>query len=76
MYLGFLPFSDWVFVVIIELYELFVYLEIKPLSVTLSANIFPPGHKLSLFSFAVPKLINLIRSHLVTFAFIATALGD
>ena len=40
MYLGFLPFSDWIFVVIIELYELFVYLEIKPLSVTLFANIF------------------------------------
>ena len=40
VYLGFLPFSDWVFVVIIELYELFVYLEIKPLSVTLFANIF------------------------------------
>jgi len=51
-------------------------LEIKPLSVTLFANIFPPVHKLSLFSFAVPKLINLIRSHLVTFAFIAIALGD
>ena len=51
-------------------------LEIKLLSVTLFADIFSPVNKLSLFSFAVPQLINLIRSHLVNFAFIAIALGD
>ena len=50
-------------------------LEIKPLSVTLFANIFSQSILL-MVSFAVQKLINLIRSHLFIFAFISFALGD
>ena len=55
-------------------------LEIKPWSVTSFANIF--SHSLdSLFtlfmvSFAVQKLVSLIRSHLFIFALISIALGD
>ena len=55
-------------------------LEIKPLSVVLFANIFSwsVGCLFILFivSFAVQKLISLIRSHLFIFAFISVALGD
>ena len=55
-------------------------LEIKPLSGTLFANIFSHfiGCLFILFmvSFAVQKLLSLIRSHLFIFAFISTALGD
>ena len=37
----FCPFFDWVFfVVVIELYELIYILEIKPLMISLFANIF------------------------------------
>ena len=55
-------------------------LEIKPLSVASFANIF--SHSLGclfvlfMVSFAVQKLIRLIRSHLFIFAFISFALGD
>jgi len=65
----------WVIVV----HELFV-LEIKPLWVTLFANIF--FHSISclfiwsVVSFAVRKLVSLIRSHLFVFAFISIASGD
>ena len=69
----------------IELYELFVYictyiLEINPLSVALFANIF--SHSVGclfvffMVSFAVQKLVRLIRSHLFIFIFISIALGD
>ena len=55
-------------------------MEINPLSVALFANIFSQsvGCLFILFvvSFAVQKLINLIRSHLFIFAFISTALRD
>ena len=55
-------------------------LEIKPLSVTSFANIFPHSvgclFILFMVSFAVPKLVSLIRSHLFIFAFISIALGD
>jgi len=48
-------------------------LEIKPLSVTLFASIFSQsvGCRFVLFmvSFAMPKLISLIRSHLFMFDF-------
>ena len=63
----------------IELYELFI-LEIKPLSVTSSANIF--SHSvgclfiLFMVSFGVQKLISLIWSHLFIFVFISFALRD
>ena len=55
-------------------------LEIKPLLVSSFANIFSHsvGGLFILFivSFAVQKLISLIRSHLFIFAFISVALGD
>ena len=55
-------------------------LEIKPLFVALFANIFSHsvGCLFILFmaSFAVQKLISMIRSHLFIFAFISIALGD
>ena len=55
-------------------------LEIKPLLVTTFANIF--SHSvgclciLFMISFAVQKLISLIRSHLFILIFISLALGD
>ena len=55
-------------------------LEIKPLLVTSFANIFSQSigclFILLMASFAVQKLISLIRSHLFTFAYISIALGD
>ena len=55
-------------------------LEIKPLSVALFTNTFfhSVGCLFILFmvSFAVQKLVSLIRSHLFTFVFISIALGD
>ena len=54
-------------------------LEISPLSVNSFANIF--SHSVGFFilfmvSFAVQKLLSLIRSHLFIFAFIFISLGD
>uniref|UniRef100_A0A8D0QX63 Uncharacterized protein n=1 Tax=Sus scrofa TaxID=9823 RepID=A0A8D0QX63_PIG len=55
-------------------------LEIKPLSVASFETLF--SHSVSclfgffLVSFAVQKLVNLMRSHWFTFAFISVALGD
>ena len=55
-------------------------LEVKPLSVEWFANIFSHsvGCLLVLFmvSFAVQKLLSLIRSHLLIFVFISITLGD
>ena len=55
-------------------------LEVKPLSVTSFANISSQsiGSLFVLFmaSFALQKLVSLIRSHLFIFAFISIALGD
>ena len=54
-------------------------LEVKPLSVTSFASIFSHsvGCLFILFvSFAVQKLLSLIRSHLFIFVFISIALGD
>ena len=57
---------------VIELYELLCILEIKSLSVTSFANIFSQSvgclFILLLVSFAVQKLVSLIRSHLFIFA--------
>ena len=55
-------------------------LEINPLSVALFADIF--SHSvgcifiLFMVSFAVQKLLSLVRSHLFIFAFISLTLGD
>ena len=55
-------------------------LEIKPLAVASFAKIFSQAvgclFILFMVSFAVQKLVSLIRSHLFIFAFISTALGD
>ena len=55
-------------------------LEIKPLSVTLFANIFSHSvgcfYVLFMVSFPGQKLVSLIRSHLFIFVFISIALGD
>ena len=55
-------------------------LEINPLSVTSFANIFSHSvgclFVLLMVSFAMQKLLGLIRSHLFIFAFISLALGD
>ena len=55
-------------------------LEIKPLLASLFANIFSHSRGclfiLFIVSFAVQKLLSLIRSHLFIFAFIFVTLGD
>ena len=81
VYLGLLPIFqlDCLFFDI-ELYELLLILEINPLSVALFANIFSHSigcpFLLFMISFAVRKLIYLIRSHSFIFGFIFTVLGD
>ena len=59
--------------------ELYV-LEINPLSGTLFPNIFSRFigcvFALLMVSFAMQKLLSLIRFHLFTFVFISIALGD
>ena len=64
----------------IEFCMSFLYiLEINPLSVVSFAIIFShsEGYLLTLFivSFAVQKLLSLIKSHLFTFVFISVTLG-
>ena len=62
------------------IYVGYVYIFWNPLSVISFANIF--SHSvgclfiLSMVSFAVQKLLSLIRSHLFIFAFISFTLGD
>ena len=55
-------------------------LEIDPLSVVSFAIIFSHSEAylftLLIVSFAVEKLLNLIRSHLFAFVFISVTLGD
>ena len=55
-------------------------LEINPLSVVSFAVIFSHSESclftLLIVSFAVQKLLSLIRSHLITFVFISVTLGD
>ena len=80
VYLGLLLIL-WLGVVFlnIELHELFIYLEINPLSIDTFANTFshPEGYLFKLFivSFAVQKLLSFIRSHLFIFVFISITLG-
>ena len=65
------PFLNGYFVAAVELYELCVYWEIKPLSVASFANILSHSvgclFVLLIVSFAVQKLISLVRSHLFIF---------
>ena len=64
--------------VALELYELFDNLKTKPLLVASFASIF--SHSVScpffMVSFAVQKLISLIRCHWFIFGIISVALGD
>ena len=59
--------------------RLFIYLEIKPLLITLFANIFSQSVAwvfVFMNSFAIQKLVSFIRSYLFSFAFISISLGD
>ena len=77
------PFLNWVFVfcfLLLSCISFLYILEIKALSVASFAIIF--SHSVSfrfvffLVSFAVRKLVSLIRSHWFIFAFISVAVGD
>ena len=63
----------------IELQELFIFVEINPLSVDSFANIFSYSEGclfvLFIVSFAAQKLLSFIRSHLFIFSFISITLG-
>ena len=73
------PFFDWVVFLILSYMSCFYILEINPLSVALFAIIFSHLEscllKLFVVSFAVQKLLSLIRSHLFIFVFIFIATG-
>ena len=75
-------FQIELFFSVVELYELFVYLEIKPLLATSFANVFTYSVDclfiLLMISFAVQMLASLTRSYLFIFifGFISIALGD
>ena len=75
----FCPFFDCFFFLLLSCMSCLYLLEIKPLLVASFANIFfhSVGCLFFLFtvSFAVQKLISLIRSSLFIFAFISFALG-
>ena len=80
LFRSFSPLFDWIVCFSgIELYELLVYFEINPLSVVSFAIIFSHSEgclfTLPIVSFAVQKLLSLIRSHLFTSVFISTTLG-
>ena len=75
LFRSFPPFLIGVFFFLsgIELYELLILLEINP-SVFSLAIIFSHSEE-CLFTFAVQKLLSLIRSQLFTFVFISITLG-
>ena len=80
LFRSFFPLFDWVVCFSgIELYELLIYLEINPLSVVSFVIIFSHSEAcaftLLIVSFAVQKLLSLIRSHLYTFVLISVTLG-
>ena len=76
----FFPLSDWVvcFLALSCMNSLYI-LELNPLSVVSFAIIFPHSEgclfPLLIVSFAVQKLLSLIRPHLFTFVFISVTLG-
>ena len=83
VYLGLLPIFHlgcWVFLLLLSCMRCLYILEIKPLSVASFANIFSHcvGCLFILFmvSFAVQKLVILIRSHWFIFVFTVIALRD
>ena len=74
------PFFNWVICIRVELCEFFYILEIKPLSEVSFSYIF--SHTvgslfiLLMFSLAMQKLYNLMKSHLFILSFMSLALGD
>ena len=81
VYLGLLPFFDWVVCFFIaQLYEFFVYFGDKVFVSCIICKDFVSLYGLSfhffMVSFDVQKLLYLIRFHLFMFVFISIALGD
>ena len=82
MYLGILPIFRFgcLFFCCLSCMSCLYALEINPFSVTSFAKIFSHSvgclFVLFIVSFAVQKLVHLIRSHLFIFGFISIALGD
>ena len=72
-------FDGVVYISLLRFMSYLYILEIKPLLVLWFANIFSQSigclFILLMVSFAVQKLLSLIRSHLFIFAFITSALG-
>ena len=72
-------FFDWVVFLILSCMSCLYILEMNPLSVASFANIFSHSEGclfvLFMVSFALQKLLSLIRSHLFIFIFIFIALG-
>ena len=72
-------FSIELFVLMLNCLSCLYILEINPLSVALFANIFSRSvgclFILFMISFAMQKLLNLIRSYLFIFVFISITLG-
>ena len=79
LFRSFAPYFDWVVFLIVSCMSWLYILEINLLSVALVAIIFShsEGCLFILFtvSFAVQKLLSLIRFHLLIFVFISIALG-
>jgi len=76
-------FSDWViFVVVVQLYKLFIYFGNLALVGHIICKYFLPVRRFFFFfillvvSFAVQKLMHLIRLHLFILAFISIASGE
>ena len=81
LFTSFSHFLIWLFVSLaLSCMSCLYILEIDPLSVVSLAIIFPHSEgclfTLLIVSFAVQKLLGLIRSHLFTFVFISVTLGD
>ena len=76
----FCPFFDWVVFLILSCMSYLYILDINPLSVISLANIFSRSEGchliLSIVSFAVQKILSLIRPTLFIFAFISFVIGD
>ena len=76
----FSPLFDWVVFLVVSCMSCLYILKIHPLSVVSFAIIFSHSEgclfTLVIVSFAVQKLLSLIRSHLFTFVFISVTLGD
>ena len=79
-YLGLWPIFPLGYFLLLSYMTSLYILNIKPLLFALFANIFSKSvgclFIFCVISFAMQKLLSLIRSHLFTFAFISIALGE